>query len=438
MGIFEFQYGRAATFSVPIIKAGSTNFAVGADWTPVNGDVKVSIDGGTANNIGTLPSAVAVGNAAEWLFTLTAGELTGKRIRIAIADAATKAVEDDFILITTIDHPDAWITNGVSHYGVAAGGTTASLTFASSAPNDSDIYDDYFRGHLVRIRHGGLTVIGTLAISGVSALKFKTTSTLSFRKAGANGTKTATDNLVFSAADTINTGAAAGLYWGAWAVTYDGTSAFATQSPSADQVYASEALALAAAKALTPSSGTFVVGYITVECLTGQDWVANTDDMTPASGCNDSNFYDAALLGTFPEEEADIAGYTASTRVGTLGQTLLRPIVTNVDEYWTISASRVPSVSDIAVAANAEIEGGQVGTDATAAAALMTTALTEAYATDGSTATPAQLFYMIWSLMAEKSVSGTTITAKKLDGSTTSMTFTINDASTPTSITRAS
>ena len=65
------------------------------------------------------------------------------------------------------------------------------------------------------------------------------------------------------------------------------------------------------------------------------------------------------------------------------------------------------------------------------------TALTEAYATDGATATPAQLLYMIWSLLAELNQSGTTLTAKKLDGTTTSMTFTINSATAPTTITRA-
>lgn len=64
-------------------------------------------------------------------------------------------------------------------------------------------------------------------------------------------------------------------------------------------------------------------------------------------------------------------------------------------------------------------------------------ALTEAYASDGAAATLAQLLYQIWSMLAEKSVSGTTLTAKKLDGSTTSMTFTLSDASNPTSITRA-
>jgi len=70
--------------------------------------------------------------------------------------------------------------------------------------------------------------------------------------------------------------------------------------------------------------------------------------------------------------------------------------------------------------------------------ATWTTAQTESYASDGAAATPAQLLYMIYTCVAEFAVSGTTLTAKKVDGSTTAMTFTLNDASDPTSRTRAS
>lgn len=66
-----------------------------------------------------------------------------------------------------------------------------------------------------------------------------------------------------------------------------------------------------------------------------------------------------------------------------------------------------------------------------------TDALTEAYASDGAAFTPAQGLYMIWSAVAEFAISGTTITAKKLDGTTTAMTFTLDDGTDPTSRTRA-
>jgi len=70
--------------------------------------------------------------------------------------------------------------------------------------------------------------------------------------------------------------------------------------------------------------------------------------------------------------------------------------------------------------------------------AMWTTAATESYASDGAAATPAQLMYMILCAVSEFSISSTTITGKKLDGSTTAMTWTLNDATSPTSRTRAS
>ena len=56
---------------------------------------------------------------------------------------------------------------------------------------------------------------------------------------------------------------------------------------------------------------------------------------------------------------------------------------------------------------------------------------------DGTIPSVKQALYMIWQFLAERSVSGTTVTVKKADGSTGLMTFTLDDATTPTSITRA-
>ena len=64
-------------------------------------------------------------------------------------------------------------------------------------------------------------------------------------------------------------------------------------------------------------------------------------------------------------------------------------------------------------------------------------ALTEKEAADGSTATPEQMLYMIWSLLSDFSISGTTYTAKKLDGATVAMTFTLDDGTAPTAMNRA-
>ena len=73
----------------------------------------------------------------------------------------------------------------------------------------------------------------------------------------------------------------------------------------------------------------------------------------------------------------------------------------------------------------------------TSLAALFTTALTESYRSDGATGTVAQLLYEINQHLGESSIAGTTKTVKKVDGSTTAATFTLNSSTVPTSITRA-
>lgn len=88
--------------------------------------------------------------------------------------------------------------------------------------------------------------------------------------------------------------------------------------------------------------------------------------------------------------------------------------------------------------------GGLIATNLDAAvstratpAQVLTTALTEAYAADGAAGTLSQILYLILALLTESNVSGTTLTTKKLDGSTTAATFTLDDGTNPTSITRA-
>lgn len=71
-------------------------------------------------------------------------------------------------------------------------------------------------------------------------------------------------------------------------------------------------------------------------------------------------------------------------------------------------------------------------------ASMFSTALTEAYRSDGSTGSVAQLLYEIVAHLGESVISGTTKTTRRIDGSTTAATYTLNDATTPTSITRAS
>jgi hypothetical protein len=113
----------------------------------------------------------------------------------------------------------------------------------------------------------------------------------------------------------------------------------------------------------------------------------------------------------------------SATDVGTLGQ--LRVI-------YTDPATCLPVWKDCLIVAATVYDDTLNG-----AANPWTTALTESYAANGAAMTPAQALYMIQQMLHEKAVSGTTLTVKKLDG-TTAMTFTLSDAVNPTSITRTS
>lgn len=173
------------------------------------------------------------------------------------------------------------------------------------------------------------------------------------------------------------------------------------------------------------------------------------DDITTA-GANVG-----AWLGTAVATPA-VAGVPEVDVTHWLGTAAATPTVAGVPEVdithiggtAVTAAAGIPEVK-VASIANGAVTAAAVATDAIDADALaadalteifnkvLTTALTEAYAADGAAPTLAQFMFMLWSALAEFSISTTTITAKKLDGSTTAMTFTLDSATNPTSRTRA-
>jgi len=102
---------------------------------------------------------------------------------------------------------------------------------------------------------------------------------------------------------------------------------------------------------------------------------------------------------------------------------LVDTVTTNTDMRGTDSASTAASV-----AALNDISVSDV----------LTTAMGESYAADGSAPTLAQAIFLIQQTIGDFSIAGTTVTVKKLNGSTTAATYTLDDATEPTSRTRAS
>lgn len=104
MYLRKYGTGTGADVIIPINKAGSDDFAVGGDWTPVAGDVKVSKNGGAAANISTLPVFIT---GIGWKFVFSDAELTTARINVNIVDAATKAIKDRHFVVETQGHASA-------------------------------------------------------------------------------------------------------------------------------------------------------------------------------------------------------------------------------------------------------------------------------------------------------------------------------------------
>lgn len=141
---------------------------------------------------------------------------------------------------------------------------------------------------------------------------------------------------------------------------------------------------------------------------------------------------------------------TALTTVGSIGKKLADWTIGTAqtgDSFARLGAPAGASVSaDLAAVKvdtaailvdTAEIGAAGAGLTALAPAAILTTALTESYAADGAAPTLAQAIFLIQQSIGDFSISGTTLTVKKLDGTTAAATYTLDDATNPTSRTRA-
>ena len=172
--------------------------------------------------------------------------------------------------------------------------------------------------------------------------------------------------------------------------------------------------------------------------------------------------YVGAMAANVMTAAAAASDLTTELQTGLATSAALTTAQTDLDDIQTrIPAALVSGRIDAsvgAVAANA-ITATSIATDAITAAkieanaigaselatdavteivtAVLTTAMTEAYAADNVAPTLAQCLFLIMQSLHEFAISGTTRTVKKLDGSTSAATFTLDSATAPTSTTRA-
>ena len=177
-----------------------------------------------------------------------------------------------------------------------------------------------------------------------------------------------------------------------------------------------------------PATLTTIDGKVdTVDAVA--DGIKAVTDNLPDSGAL-SSLATASALATVDGNVDAVLVDTGTTLPATLST-----IEGKVDTVDTVVDSISSTLSSGVTVAS--ISDGAIGADAVADI-WSTTALAESYASDGSTGTGAQLLYQIQQALTEFAISSTTLTVKKLDGSTTASTYTLDDASAPTSRTRAS
>jgi hypothetical protein len=117
---------------------------------------------------------------------------------------------------------------------------------------------------------------------------------------------------------------------------------------------------------------------------------------------------------------------TVSSRLAPAGTLATVTNLTNAPTNGDLTATMKASVTTAVPTAAAVAAAVGVGQPAS-----------ESYAAAGALPTRDQAILAILQLLSERSIASTTMTVKKLDGSTTAMTFTLDDATTPTAITRA-
>lgn len=185
--------------------------------------------------------------------------------------------------------------------------------------------------------------------------------------------------------------------------------------------------------ALLASSAPTNFGDLAITVTTGQVTVGTNSDKTG---------YALTATTGLGNQTANITGTLSGTVGGIAGTiTTLDALDTAQDTQHSSTQGDIAALNDIAAtdvwaAATRTLTAGTNLNDISVADVL-TTQMTEAYNTDGAAPTLAEALHLIIAYLTERSVSGTTVTAKKLDGSTTAATFTLDDGTNPTSVTRA-
>ena len=388
------------------IEADVTYWNGSAVATPATAGVP-SVDSvywaGSATGTGNTALATPPTNFADLSITATTG-----RVDVASVAGTAQTANDngaDLALITGAD--GVTLATSQANYAPAVAGDSMALTAAAV----DAIWDEAAAGHLSAGTVGLASALGSAALIDSTITGTPTSTTFDFT-GGSTTNGFYNDQLVY-----ILSGTGIGQVRTIVSSTYSG----GTTTITVDEAYA-----------VTPAASDRFAVIVTHVHPVSQIRDSILADSTAFNGADiasiltDTGTTIPGILGTpaGADMSADIAAVksdTAATLVDT-GTTLPGLIGSpSVDLATDIAANltAINALNDITVAD------------------ILTTQMTESYAADGSAPTLTQALMLIQQYLTEKSVSGTTLTIKKVDGTTTAATLTLDSASAPTSATRA-
>lgn len=142
---------------------------------------------------------------------------------------------------------------------------------------------------------------------------------------------------------------------------------------------------------------------------------------------------------TLPGTLSTIAGYIDTEVAAIKAVTDALPDSGALSSLATASALSTVSSNVSAVKAKTDNLPSDPADQSAVEAAILaswSTSITESYAANGAEFTPAQGLYAVHQMLMQFAIAGTDYTVKKLDGSTTAFVVTLDDATTPTSLSR--
>jgi len=170
--------------------------------------------------------------------------------------------------------------------------------------------------------------------------------------------------------------------------------------------------------------------------------LASTTNITAGTITTVTNLTNAPTAGDFTATmKTSIGTAVAASAVASVTGNVGGNVVGSVGSVTGAVGSVTGAVGSVTGNVGGNVVGsiGSLGTTAKTdvSTAVLTTQMIESYAADGVAPTLAQAAFLTMQSVGEVSVSGTTLTVKKLDGSTTAATYTLDSSTAPTSRTRA-